>query len=355
MLLQACLMKYTVNATILDPKTYSALDDLIFPNLDFPINKFYDKYYFEPITYTKDKDFEYSTKIYIYPRIKVTSNQLSKSADTWLNELKENIESDLIIIEQGEIKLADVKSYQTIYHVIGGTKETISSLYEDTLFINRMYFVPVSENYITGIRLERSVNNDRTDVDFWPHWLVFLKSLKIYNYDPTSSITPELAKNTRRYHVRNISFDIPLGESNSKDKWVDGTYSSLVDIWATPHGDIRVSIKTSSKYEFNMIKENMKIENEANSQTRGMFSNFIFSLLGYDFDSKTGYQETVFATDRLLYGNNTYDDYTTELEYKAAYKNNKTVEINIKGNNKAMDEYEDLISAWLAQFVILSE
>lgn len=336
------------------PQSYTTMDDLFIPNAPFPHTIAYEKYLFRPIRFKENGKLELEIYVYVQPAYHTELSTPKQQADEWLQQVQKKSKSVATIREQCAIKLAGVEAYKLVYETPGfepGVHD--DSRDPSDQFIERVFFIPVAPKQMAFIRLVRKVENDKDvqDTVFWKDWLTFLDSLSIGPGAPHIETTKGRAPNTRRYHVRNLRFEIPIGLPNELNKWLIENNAKRTDTWKTPQGEIKFSIHISDGYEFTAKEENKIIIDEATAWAKGGAS-FLKKLIPGE-DNVFDYIETPFGKDNLIYGYSDDDGDTKNFTLKTAYKDGKTFNLEISGKSKAMESHQNLILAWLAHFIVM--
>lgn len=265
---------------------------------------------------------------------------------------RQKAEGEVTVREQGSVKLARVEAYKLVYEAQGfeSTFDGDNRRPSDR-FIERVFFIPVATKQMAFIRLVRKVENDSQKTTFWQDWQIFLDSLSLGPGAPHLDTTQGRAPNTRRYHVRNLRFEIPIGLPNELNKWMIENNTKRTDTWKTPQGEIRFQIAINDGYEFTAKDKNKKIKDEATAWGKGGAS-FLKKLIP-DEDNVFAYIETSFGKEQLIYGYSDDDSYVKNFTFKTAYKDGKTFNLEISGDTRAIEAHQKVIMAWLAHFIIM--
>lgn len=334
------------------PQSYTTMDDLFIPDAPFPHTIAYEKYRFEPIVLNEKGEIEYDIYVYVEPAYHAGLATPQQQADAWMQQVRQKAGSEVIVREKCPTKLAGVEAYKLVYETLGFEP----GLNEDKRkpadrFIDRVFFIPVALKQMAFIRLVRKLENDSQKTAFWKDWLTFLDSLSIGPGAPHIETTKGRAPNTRRYHVRNLRFEIPLGSNNGDDAWIIENNAKRTDIWETPQGKIKFSIHISDGYEFPDKEENKIIIDEATAWAKGGTS-FLKKLIPGE-DNVFDYIETPFGKANLIYGYTDDDGDTKNFTLKTAYKDGKTFNLEISGATRVIEAHQKVILAWLAHFIVM--
>lgn len=334
------------------PKSYTTMDDLFIPDAPFPHTIAYEKYRFEPIVLNEKGEIEYDIYVYVEPAYHTGLSTPQQLADAWLLQVRQKAGSEVSVREQCPTKLAGVEAYKLVYEAQGFEP----GLSEDKRkpadrFIDRIFFIPVAPKQMAFIRLVRKQENDSQKTAFWKDWQAFLDSLSVGPGAPHIDTAQGRRPNTRRYHVRNLRFELPLGSKNGDDAWIIENHAKRTDTWKTPQGEIKFSILINDGYEFTAKEKNKKIIDEATAWAKGGAP--LFKKLMPNEDTVFDYIETPFGKENLIYGYSDDDGDTKNFTLETAYKDGKTFDLEISGKSKAIEAHQKVILAWLAQFIVM--
>jgi len=336
------------------PQGYTTMDDLFIPEAPFSHTIAYENYRFEPIVLNDKGELEYGIYVYVEPAYHIGLFTPKQQAEDWLQQVRQKAKGEVTVREQGPVKLAGVEAYKLVYEAQGfePTFDGDNRKPSDR-FIERVFFIPVAPKQMAFIRLVRKVENDK-DVQntvFWKDWQVFLNSLRIAQGAPHLDTSKGRAPNTRRYHVRNLRFEIPLGLPNELNKWIVENHAARIDTWKTPQGEIKFNIAIFDGYDFTVKEKNKKIIDEAKAWGKG--GSFFLKKLIPEDDNVFEYIETPFGKHDLIYGYSDDDSHEKNFTLEIAYKDGKTFDLEISGNSKAMEAQQKLIFEWLGHFIIM--
>ncbi len=336
------------------PTSYTTMDDLFIPEPPFSYQVPFEDYKFRPIIFklnnTEDDKYELDTFIYTKPNVSSKSKHLDDVATMWQTRVNQESNSLIQVKKKGPVKIAGTNAYELIYIAVG---------YDDrrdkkSSYIERVYFIPVADKQVAAIRLVRDVKDDNQTTDFWGDWTRFLKSIHIGT--PSIQSTSSIGKtpNTRHYFVRNMNFDIPLGDERTLNKWSIKLNAERTDTWNTKTGKIRVIYKIADGYD-----DTQKSQNEAfkeRAEGWGSAGATILAALASgssDSDTEFEYHEVPFGLDDTIYGYSAIQDETTNMTFNVSYKHGKSIEIGLYGDNKTIEENKEFIFEWLSQFHVI--
>jgi len=334
-----------------EPTSYTTMDDLFIPDPPFSYQVPFEEYRFRPVIfrhhYTKENEFELNTYVYIKPYISSKIKQLDEVASFWQARVNRESNSLIQIKQKRPIRIAGVNAFELIYNSIGYD----DGRDKDSSYIERVYFIPVDDNQVATIRLIRDIKDDNETTDFWSDWLRFLKSIKIGTPSIQSSTVVGKTSNTRHYFVRNLNFDIPLGDQSTLNKWLIKQNAERTDSWNTKSGKIRVTYHITDGYDYTQESKNNHYKER--SENWGSQGGEILAALLTDIKADFEYHEVPFGLDDTIYGHSTIKKMQTEMSFNVSYKHGKSISIDFHGDSKTLADNKDFILEWLSQFHVI--
>jgi len=351
LLLTGCAMDALKNEITFVPTSFTTMDDLFIPDPPFPFQVPFEDYKFRPVVhrqnYTKDNKYEKNTYLYIKPYISSKIKQLDDVATFWQTRVNRESNSLIKIQKKGPVRIAGTNAYELIYIVIGYDDDREKG----SLFIERVYFIPVDDNQVAAIRLVRDIKDDNQITEFWGDWTRFLNSIKIGTPSTQSSTATGKTPNTRHYFVRNMNFDIPLGDENTLNLWYNDQNANRTDSWNTKTGKIRVTYHIADGYDDTQKSQNDLFKERAEgwgSQGAEILA-AMFSKTSVDFE----YHEVPFGLDDTIYGHSAIEKITTNMSFNVSYKHGKSISIDFHGDSKTIADNKEFILEWLGQFRVI--
>lgn len=347
------------------PSGYTGMDDVLIPTPSVPSIIQSESFPLSVISSSGgDDDIETATRVYITSESFEAPTSTLNLAERWITRHSEpkskfQLLSRMAVESQAVPAVLDEKGkvfsppYTLVFESNGA--ENYPGSMGDHSYTKRnrqmFYLLPVSNQHIFTARVVRRVQYLEGYPQFEVQYEHFLATLKRDTATPQSTLKGSKPR-TRRFYTAHFSFEIFTRDEHGGNQWlINKTSSQRSDVWHTPNGDITINMGIVSGYDFDPVRENHKLKEDAKALVKKL-PGLVKSMGEEEFKSKLTYIEKPFGP-QLIYGHADDGGLETEVILESAYKTGKKFRLYIRAKSTAVSALLPQLYTWLAQFKIL--